>query len=857
MTEIPLKNQIINWLKENKHWIQFAGNRILEGETISDELVNQTYSKLKQELCLEKLQKSVEVEFNEIVISKDNFDNNLFLSKIKDIENVNALAKGQSISLSKKLTIIYGGNGTGKSGYIRLLNNAFSSRGDKNILPNVFEDNVNGIPKSTFTFISDKGEYDIYYPENKNHSEFTRFTVFDSQSVKVHLEKDNKLNFTPKGFDFFEKLLKLYEFLSDKLKSEIDSKRKPNEFARYFINENSIQSEILKIGSDTNIQNLKNISDFSIEESNKLSTLISKREKLKSLNIQEKTKELQKVQQQLLDYISSQECILEYLSDSKILEFKTLNASYIELRNLVRKEGVQSLNKYKIEGLASDEWRDFIKASREFADRLNLKRDETKFYPNQQDNCIYCLQPLSDKETDLINSYWKLLKSETQIQQKKISREIKEIEKEIEELLPVSFDDTTILYNYLAKKSPELAVKWKKIAFESSKSIKNLHINLTNRYEEKEVKAFKENINELVKFNDQLKKEIDDIFKKDTSKELKELDIDIAFLNDKSLFNKLQDKIIEYIEDLKWADLAQKKISVLNSRAVTSKQGDLFSYYITDKYTKTFNEECVKLNAPKVVNIIQKNAKASTLRKLQVAGQLANAVLSEGEQRAISIADFLTEVRLNPNNRGLFFDDPITSQDHFRREKIASRIVELSKEKQVTVFTHDIAFFIRLKIMAESNSVDHLITTIRKAGGTPGIINDELPWIVQPVAKRIKYLRNRLVRLKTIEKEENEDIYLLELKSWYGLLREAWERTIEERLFKGVVERFSLGIQTQKLKNLVITDDLIAEINKGMTESSSWLHDSAAGLNPTVPETTKAESDLNELDLFAKKCVPA
>jgi len=72
-----------------------------------------------------------------------------------------------------------------------------------------------------------------------------------------------------------------------------------------------------------------------------------------------------------------------------------------------------------------------------------------------------------------------------------------------------------------------------------------------------------------------------------------------------------------------------------------------------------------------------------------------------------------------------------------------------------------------------------------------------------------------------------------------------------------VVERFSLGIQTQKLKNLVVTDDLISEINKGMTESSSWLHDSAAGLNPTVPDTNKAENDLNELDLFAKKCVPA
>jgi hypothetical protein len=42
-----------------------------------------------------------------------------------------------------------------------------------------------------------------------------------------------------------------------------------------------------------------------------------------------------------------------------------------------------------------------------------------------------------------------------------------------------------------------------------------------------------------------------------------------------------------------------------------------------------------------------------------------------------------------------------------------------------------------------------------------------------------------------------------------------------------------------------------------MTESSSWIHDAAAGLNPTPPDTTKAEADLNKLNDFSNKCVPA
>ena len=354
-----------------------------------------------------------------------------------------------------------------------------------------------------------------------------------------------------------------------------------------------------------------------------------------------------------------------------------------------------------------------------------------------------------------------------------------------------------------------------------------------------------------------IKDVIEALIRKNPAKELEELEAQINFLKDKSLLSKLLDKIIEFVITHKWAAKAEGCLSVFNTRSITTKQGTLFNEHITEKYTSTFNAECEILNAPKVVNIVQRNAKASTLRKLQVAGQVANNILSEGEQRAISLADFLTEVQLNPNNKGIFFDDPVNSQDHDRREKIAARLVELSKQRQIIIFTHDIAFFIRLKIFAETTSIIHEYTTIRKAGGTPGIINPDLPWIVQPVGKRVKFLRDRLVKLKKVEKEASEDEYLLFAKSWYGLLRETWERAVEERLFKGVVERFSLGIQTQKLKKLIITDDLINEIETGMTESSNWLHDAAAGLNPTPPDSNKAETDLKFLDEFAKKCSAA
>ena len=76
-------------------------------------------------------------------------------------------------------------------------------------------------------------------------------------------------------------------------------------------------------------------------------------------------------------------------------------------------------------------------------------------------------------------------------------------------------------------------------------------------------------------------------------------------------------------------------------------------------------------------------------------------------------------------------------------------------------------------------------------------------------------------------------------------------------MFKGVVERFLLGVQTQKLKKVIVTTDLLSEIEKGMTDSSNWLHDAASGLNPTPPDTARAEKDLAYFEGFTTKCVSA
>jgi hypothetical protein len=83
------------------------------------------------------------------------------------------------------------------------------------------------------------------------------------------------------------------------------------------------------------------------------------------------------------------------------------------------------------------------------------------------------------------------------------------------------------------------------------------------------------------------------------------------------------------------------------------------------------------------------------------------------------------------------------------------------------------------------------------------------------------------------------------------LLREAWERALEEVLLGGVVERYRPSIQTQQVAQIAdITPVDCKTVETAMTKCSKWLpgHDQAAAARAPVPSPTELKADIDELD---------
>ena len=90
----------------------------------------------------------------------------------------------------------------------------------------------------------------------------------------------------------------------------------------------------------------------------------------------------------------------------------------------------------------------------------------------------------------------------------------------------------------------------------------------------------------------------------------------------------------------------------------------------------------------------------------------------------------------------------------------------------------------------------------------------------------------------------------------YGLLREAWERGIEEVLLNDAVERYRPSVETQRIRHLHdITEQDFKELEDGMNECSRWMrgHDEAVAIVAPFPKPDKVKAAIDALENWANR----
>jgi ABC-type proline/glycine betaine transport system ATPase subunit len=229
-------------------------------------------------------------------------------------------------------------------------------------------------------------------------------------------------------------------------------------------------------------------------------------------------------------------------------------------------------------------------------------------------------------------------------------------------------------------------------------------------------------------------------------------------------------------------------------------------------------------------------------------------ILSEGEHRCVALAAFLAELSTLDTPSGIVFDDPVSSLDHIHRDKVAERLAIEGLNRQVVIFTHDIAFLVLLEEACRKTrdraAIPLAYRVVSRGRDAAGFCNAEPPANVLAVEKVIQQMRNHLANVKTHHERGDQASWRREVGSFERGLREAWERAVENAV-SPVIKRLARKVNTDGLIQLTIFQEQDCHVMRdSYGRCSQWLHSQPGEFNPSLPTPSDIEKEITALETW-------
>lgn len=846
--------EIHAWSKGLPAWQQDAIARLYQDRTLSVVDLDDLYALAKAEVGIADPddRKAMVLEDAQVAPPADP-TRVVQLAAIKDLQNVNALANGGSVPIAVAgLTVIYGENGAGKSGYSRVFKHACRARDRREpILPNAnLDPKTAGVAQAVFEAVIDgtvtdlAWQYGIAAPEP-----LSDISIFDTHCARAYIDNHGDFAYAPYGLDILEGLVGACNKL--KLRATQEKTANAPSDAAYAVlakEQTAVATTLLGIPTKTNSKHIEALATLSQAEQDRLllltQTLAEADPKQKAQTLRQKATRFSGLKDRFA-------AAMTLINDEKLNQLGEL----IKKSKAAKAAAEMAATEFKqtpgqLVGTGGDEWKALFEAARIFA---GVNHPDHEFPAISEDaTCPLCQSRLGEEGASRLVKFDAFIKHAAEKTAKDARETAAAAYRAIQNAaLDVMFRDA--LVEELTEIDPELAaacssmqeclhsrqklilqaaaaeIQWEevlKLQADPQPGLKHIIVGLQGQAAALEATA-------------------DEKVRAEMATEKRELDARVRL-------GEVKDAVLEAIAKHEVCSKLQACIEGLDARAISRKSTDLSRTTASQELADALNEELKRLKVHQLQVVMRPESpggKTQFKLILQLPGGRAPAaILSEGEQRAIAIASFLAEIRLGKGRGGIVLDDPVSSLDHRRRWEVAERLAIESLTRQVIVFTHDIYFLCILEQKVEEFGAALTKNYIRRTAQGYGVHSQDLPFDVVGTKDRLARLRQALVEVRRAQKDGDEDEHRRLTAACYGRLRLAWERCIEEVLLNGAVQRFGEGISTQRLKSVVVTDEDYREIDIGMSKCSKFEHDAATvvGRLPT-PEPDELEQDVERL----------
>lgn len=649
---IDVLAEILEWSMERPVWQRDSLRRLLVAGAISATDIQELTELCKSAYGLSEA-KAFEPLTKEHLAIKGQQTAAVSITGVTHHCGVNALASEQTVTFGPNLTIVFGWNAAGKSGYARILKRACRSRGVENILGNVLSQEAPLKPNVTIRYGEGTAQVPLdWTPETPSSEALARVGVFDAHSAPVYLRDKTDVAFRPYGLDIFDKLSSICGEVRTRLQDEQNKLSKAVPVLPRFPEGTRAKTMVDSLTGLTNVQEVRALATLSPEDTRRLNELRDRRRDFQSADPQQRARELRSKSERISSVANHLEQVVSILDATRMAALRTASDDVRAAREAVALLQKAALTPDLLPGTGGETWKRMWESAAEFS---RVAKPGTAF-PPEDGPCPFCQQPIGPNAAARLQHFAEYVSSETQATLKNAESRFKSCLSQMTGAV-IERNDIKLALDELSGDDPELAERIRQFLAEGLR-VQNAVRNGTKdppslpsaapitelRAAAMSLQARAAQLGTAGIFDPKLAQEV-------------------AELESRLLLSEQLGVVLGEIERKQRLAAYRQCIDETSTQQITRKSTDLTKALVTDQLRSTFQDELRKLEFKHLAIEIEAagGARGALFHHLvfpTAPGILVMDVLSEGECRTLSLAAFLTELSTSPSQSAIILTTP-------------------------------------------------------------------------------------------------------------------------------------------------------------------------------------------------------